>query len=457
MKKTFPAIKIQMGSWDYFSIRMNLKEASQYIVMANSFSKPTVLDDILNRLFNKGRLKPMANYLAQRTDRFFASLVVAALDTDPVWHHAPEDPKFLKDHGLKKSEDRLGYVTLDFGSESNPKRFFVLDGQHRLMSIRHVIDEELAEDMNAFEEEQINVLIVARQDADKSDAQIRYRRLFTSLNRYAKPTDETTNIIMEEDDAIALITRRLVESHKAFETPPGTLARENPNINVQAKNLKEGAPYLTSLATLYHINKKFLENTEFPELNPADRSALLIRPIHEQMDEYYNDVESIWNAIFATLPELLEDRATMRHHNAPITDTDFSDHPFLWPIIQQNVFAVIVRRLLDDYERQDESYEQRLDPLKKLNLDMRLSPAVHLVLVKNDYDDENSKFVMAAGDDKAQRTSIYKDILYMICNIGTWEEAEINELRAKSFTFLHSSLSREEKEDWWDQVILQKN
>ena len=44
----------------------------------------------------------MANYLALRNDRFYASLVVAALDEDPVWHHAPEDPKFLKDHGLKK-------------------------------------------------------------------------------------------------------------------------------------------------------------------------------------------------------------------------------------------------------------------------------------------------------------------------------------------------------------------
>ena len=66
---------------------------------------------------------------------------------------------------------------------------------------------------------------------------------------------------------------------------------------------------------------------------------------------------------------------------------------------------------------------------------MRLAPAVHLVLVKNDYDDENSDFIMAAGDDKAKRTKIYKNILYMICDIGTWEEAEINDLRASSFTF----------------------
>ena len=219
MKKTFPAIKIKMGSWNYYSIRMNLKEASENIIMANSFNKPSLLDDLLQRQFNESRLKPMANYLAKRNDRFYASLVVAALDGDPEWHHAPEDPKFLKDHGLKKSEDRLGYVSLDFGSEANPKRFFVLDGQHRLMSISHVIKEELAEDMNAFEEEQISVLIVAKQDAVTKDAQIRYRRLFTSLNRWAKPTDDTTNIIMEDDDAIALLYAKDFMNPKDLEPP----------------------------------------------------------------------------------------------------------------------------------------------------------------------------------------------------------------------------------------------
>jgi DNA sulfur modification protein DndB len=457
MKKTFPAIKIKMGSWNYYSIRMNLKEASENIIMANSFNKPSLLDDLLQRQFNESRLKPMANYLAKRNDRFYASLVVAALDGDPEWHHAPEDPKFLKDHGLKKSEDRLGYVSLDFGSEANPKRFFVLDGQHRLMSISHVIKEELAEDMNAFEEEQISVLIVAKQDAVTKDAQIRYRRLFTSLNRWAKPTDDTTNIIMEEDDAIALITRRLVETHTAFETPAGKTARENPNLNVNSKNLQDGVPYLTSLVTLYNMNKKFLENCDFPELNPADRDALLVRPVQEEMDNYFADVEAIWNAIFLILPELLGDRSKMRAHDAELSNNDYSDHPFLWPIIQQNVFAPIVRRLLDDQEMQDETYENRLAPLSKLKLDLRLAPAVHLVLVKNDYSDPTSDFIMAAGDDKKQRNTIYKELLYFICDIGTWEDQDIAEQRAKAFAFLHSSLTNEEKNQWWDEVINQKS
>ena len=106
---------------------------------------------------------------------------------------------------------------------------------------------------------------------------------------------------------------------------------------------------------------------------------------------------------------------------------------------------------------QDETYENRLAPLSKLKLDLRLAPAVHLVLVKNDYSDPTSDFIMAAGDDKKQRNTIYKELLYFICDIGTWEDQDIAEQRAKAFAFLHSSLTNEEKNQWWDEVINQKS
>ena len=44
-----------------------------------------------------------------------------------------------------------------------------------------------------------------------------YRRLFSSLNRYARATDESTNIIMDEDDGIAILTRRLIAEHEFFQ------------------------------------------------------------------------------------------------------------------------------------------------------------------------------------------------------------------------------------------------
>ncbi len=46
----------------------------------------------------------------------------------------------------------------------------------------------------------------------------KYRRLFSNLNRYAKPTDQATNIIMDEDDTFAILTRRLITDKPFFQS-----------------------------------------------------------------------------------------------------------------------------------------------------------------------------------------------------------------------------------------------
>ena len=44
----------------------------------------------------------------------------------------------------------------------------------------------------------------------------RTRRLFTTLNRYAKPVKKSEIIALDEDDIIAIITRELVEKYPLF-------------------------------------------------------------------------------------------------------------------------------------------------------------------------------------------------------------------------------------------------
>ena len=44
----------------------------------------------------------------------------------------------------------------------------------------------------------------------------RTRRLFSTLNRYAKPVSTRDIIALDEDDAVAIVTRRLVDSHPLF-------------------------------------------------------------------------------------------------------------------------------------------------------------------------------------------------------------------------------------------------
>ena len=45
----------------------------------------------------------------------------------------------------------------------------------------------------------------------------RTRRLFTTLNRYAKPVSKSEIVALDEDDIIAITTRELVENHQLFQ------------------------------------------------------------------------------------------------------------------------------------------------------------------------------------------------------------------------------------------------
>ena len=49
---------------------------------------------------------------------------------------------------------------------------------------------------------------------DTADGKLRTRRLFTNINRNAKPTTGAENIVLDEDDGPAIITRRLLTDHE---------------------------------------------------------------------------------------------------------------------------------------------------------------------------------------------------------------------------------------------------
>lgn len=46
---------------------------------------------------------------------------------------------------------------------------------------------------------------------------VRTRRLFTSLNKKAKPVDKSAVIALDEDDLAAYATRALVENSRVFD------------------------------------------------------------------------------------------------------------------------------------------------------------------------------------------------------------------------------------------------
>ena len=86
---------------------------------------------------------------------------------------------------------------------------YPLDGQHRLKAIKFAIegvDEEnkkiegLTLDSSLADEEVTVILI--RHDKHKA------RKIFTKVNRYAKPTTTAINLVIDDHDIIAVLSRK---------------------------------------------------------------------------------------------------------------------------------------------------------------------------------------------------------------------------------------------------------
>ena len=142
--------------------------------------------------------KQIASYIAQQEERFFNALVLAVYDGDPQWHEV------RLDYGEDEEYYDIGLLELK-GTE----KIFPVDGQHRVEGIKHILDES-----QDFNEEKIPVIFIGHRNDD--DGMQRARRLFSTLNRYAKPVSKRDIIALDEDDAVAIITRDLIENHPLF-------------------------------------------------------------------------------------------------------------------------------------------------------------------------------------------------------------------------------------------------
>lgn len=205
------------------------------------------------------------------------------------------DPEFsevkVKDghHLIDDNEDRssYGFGLLRFdGSQI----YYALDGQHRLKSIQ----EAIAQNPDLAKEE-ITVIILKHENS--KDGLERTRRLFSTLNRRAKPTSSGMNIAIDEDDAIAIVSRRLVKENDILK-----LLVSSSNLgSKQISPSKSNDPYITTLAGFYDTNEVLLGayNGGFD----IDQKFKQFRPSNDELDDYYSYLENIWIRLLEKCPE----------------------------------------------------------------------------------------------------------------------------------------------------------
>ncbi|MEM6737941.1 MAG: DNA sulfur modification protein DndB, partial [Bacteroidota bacterium] len=275
-----------LGLWDYYSTVMkasDIVENNRIITVSESEELYTTnINEILQREIKKSRIKALTRYIVDKDERFLGCIVVAIHRGNPKWTEISIGRNFQVE-GSDIDDSSVDFLSSKFGvlSLTGTEQIFALDGQHRLLGIRKSVEEN--PNLGTLE---IPIIFVIH----KHDNLERTRRLFTVLNKYAEKPKGAELIILDEDAAAAIISRRLVSNHEILSNERALSTSKSGNIPSSDNNS------LTTLVTINAINKiLFRKAGAFYAMRPSDN----------ELDQLYTKAKIFWDTLFQVFPELV--------------------------------------------------------------------------------------------------------------------------------------------------------
>ena len=335
-----PALRGIMGDWVYYTCLMDLPTLADRVDYADDIHTSTQLSDMIQRQLKKKRGKQIAEYLKTQTERLFNALVVATYRGEPNWHalssvNSPpgssEELSHIDEHTLAS----VGFLTLH-GDE----RLFAIDGQHRLAGIKTAVSGGLAQ--NPYDE--VPVIFVAHKD-DEPGLE-RTRRLFTTLNKTAKPVSKGDIIALDEDDVMALTVRWLVD--REGDLFSGQRVAFVPTNNLPTSNDVS----LTTIGNLYDILTIFFTRANSPHRRRKP-DLRTIRPDDETLNNYFNFATEIFLSMRSHFPELDEYFSTSNTETAVRRHRTHDGGSVLYRPLGLDTFSTVVAHLSDNMDLND--------------------------------------------------------------------------------------------------------
>lgn len=285
-----PAIRAHIGDWVYYIATMRFKDVSEYVKRVdNELHKSDLLKQMLQRSITNN-YKSIANYIETQEERFFNALVLAVYDGIPTWHEV-----------RLEYDDGSEFYNLGILELNGDEKIFPVDGQHRVEGIKKVISES-----DAFDNEQIPVIFIGHKTDDAGMQ--RSRRLFSTLNRYAKPVSMRDIIALDEDDIVAIASRELIDTHPLFS---GDRLLDSRTKAIPENNDKA----FTTIITFYECNLEILWILlkDIKVLNPDGgktkgkgkiKEFIRKRPSDEMIHQFEALCMSFWDALIAEFGDI---------------------------------------------------------------------------------------------------------------------------------------------------------
>ena len=272
-----PALRGMMGDWIYYTCLMDIVELSKRVRYAEEVHSNKSLSDMIQRQLRGNRAVQIAQYLKNQPERFFNALVVATYGGQPNWH-ALSDVKSRNEDSEFKSLENKTVASVGFLTLQGDEKLFALDGQHRLAGINKAISDGIEQDHY----DEISVIFVGHRDTRKGLE--RTRRLFTTLNKTARPVSKGEIIALDEDDVMAICVRRLIEETELFAGNRIAFVASN---NMPTTNTTS----LTTIANLYDVLTILFTNAH-SDLREQKANLQRVRPDDEVLEKCFKMAES---------------------------------------------------------------------------------------------------------------------------------------------------------------------
>ena len=282
MKMKLPVIRGRIGDWVYYSGLMTFAQINDRVTPSiGEIYQASCLDELLQRDLTKN-YEDISRYILNDSERFFNALILAIYDGDPQWLEV-EFP----------TEERE-YTNVGFLQFSGDETIFPVDGQHRVAGIKEALKAD-----PSLSPEQIPVIFIAHQQTE--EGRKRTRKLFSTLNRRAKPVGQNENIALDEDEVCAIITRELLHEHPLF--------FEDNVVNGKGKQIpRDNKKAFTSLITLYQCVQSlvFWEKTKDGFTKRTFSNYLYQRPKEDEITALYDKAVDFFTSFMKNTPVVAE-------------------------------------------------------------------------------------------------------------------------------------------------------
>jgi len=388
MNKKIPVIKSIIGNWTYYTGVLSFEDISNYVSPINDeLHKSKSLSDAIQRSITDNYLS-IKEYILNQDERFFNAIVLAVYDGNPNWIEVE-----LEIEGEE-------FYDIGFLSLSGEEKIFPVDGQHRVAGIKASLNENLG-----LKNEKVPVIFIGHKKTD--EGMQKTRRLFSTLNRYAKPVSPKDIVALDEDDIVAITTRFLVENHFLFE-------KERIVFSLQKAINTSNKKAFTSLITLSDcVNELFkyyftyYKKTDdfkdylskyFPNKNSIGvKDFKRFRPSDILIEDFTNFTIKYWDAV-SSLEDItnyiknLSEEPTLEYRNQEKGGNILFRPIGILPFVQATISDA---KLYEDIENiTDINFQEVIDGFKDINFYLNSKPWIHIVW------DPNTQTMKTTGNRK---------------------------------------------------------